>query len=155
MTEIAAFDFIENFFEVGDFVNNLLGLTVTDPVSGSFEASGLESLYFINNLSTFYGIILIYILMILVWMILYLIGKCKYSKKIKRVDNKLQSILFWNGLLVTVKESFMIVIFCAFITFKYSFDFQSFGMKFQNISMLLSLTFYIVVPVVVLGGVIW
>ena len=45
LTEIAAFDLIE----IGEYVDEFLQLPITEP-DPSFEASGMESNYFINNL---------------------------------------------------------------------------------------------------------
>ena len=154
LTKIAAFDFIENFFEVDDFVNDILQLPVTEPVNESFEASGLQSLYFINNLSTFYAIIMFYFFLVVVWIVIYFIRKCKETKNIKKVDKKLRAKLFWNGLIIVVMESFMMVVFCAFITFNKSFEFGSFGLQVQNLTMITCLLVYILVPIVVLVGVI-
>ena len=149
LTEIAAFDFIE----IGEYVQDILELPFTDPVNERFEASGMESTYFINNLGTFYLIILIYCLVIIFWLISHLIWKCTNLKEFKKIDRKLKAKLFWNGLIVTVIESFIIVALCAFISFYKSFSFQSYGLKVQNYSVIVIFLAYLILPFLVLIGV--
>ena len=52
--EIAAFE----LFDIKDTVNSILDLPPTGPLTEKFEAIGLESKYFINNLGFFFLIIL-------------------------------------------------------------------------------------------------
>ena len=53
-------------FEIGEYVNNALELLPTDPVNEKFETIGLESLYFINNLGSFFLVVALDIFIALV-----------------------------------------------------------------------------------------
>ena len=55
--------------------------------------------------------------------------------------------------MATVRESFLVVILCVFISIKYNFSFTSLGMYWQSTSVIVVLTIFIVVPIVVLAGV--
>ncbi len=113
ITKIAAFDIIE----IGDYVDDYLQLVPTDPVSEKFETIGMESLYFINNVGSFIFIIAIYLLAVIVYFLLCLCGNA--SKKIKRLRKRLRDNIFWEGLIVMIFESFLIVVFCSLIMVKY------------------------------------
>ena len=56
--------------ETGDYVNECLDLLPTDPMNYKLETIGLESEYFVNNLGTFFFILLIYFLLIVIWLII-------------------------------------------------------------------------------------
>ena len=55
--------------------------------------------------------------------------------------------------MATVRESYLVVILCVFISIKYNFSFTSLGMYWQSTSVIVVLTIFIVVPIVVLAGV--
>ena len=98
LAQIAAFDVIE----IGEYVNSILDLQPTGPVNEKFETLGLESRYFINNLGTFFVILMLYVLLVFIWVILYLLRKCKDCKILKKLERNLSKRLFWNGLIVVV-----------------------------------------------------
>ena len=123
LAQIAAFDLIE----IKPQINEYLDLVPTGPVNDKFESLGLESKYFINNLGTFFLIIMIYFLLVIIWIIVILMQKCKNGKLIKKLERKLNDTLFWNGLLEVVLESFLMVALCAYISAKYSLDMDSYG----------------------------
>lgn len=54
LTQIAAFDVIE----IGEYVEEYLSLDATDPISAKFESIGMESLYFINNVGSFFLVLM-------------------------------------------------------------------------------------------------
>ena len=122
----------------------------TDPINERYEASGLESKYFINNLGTFYLILFVYFFLVLVWYIVNFIRKYKDCKCLKRLDKKLHKRLFWNGLLAVVFESYLMVSLCAFIAIQNSLSFDAFGQSFQSVSLIVIMTVYITMPMVVL-----
>ena len=64
--KVASFDFIE----IGEYVNEFLGLPPTDPVNEKYETLGIESLYFINNVGTFITVMLVYCLLIVLWLLI-------------------------------------------------------------------------------------
>ena len=149
LTETAAFDFIE----IGDFVQDFLELPLSNPVNERFEASGMESTYYINNLGTFYLIIWLYFLLVIFWLIFLILWMCTDKKCFKKWHYNLQTKLFWNGLIVTVTESFVVVALCTFLSFHESFSFKSYGMKVQNYSLIVIFLAYLIIPLVVLIGV--
>ena len=64
LTNIAAFDFGEignyidpNFPQIDEIMNMILDLPPSEPLNERFEASRIESVYFINNLGSFYFIL--------------------------------------------------------------------------------------------------
>ena len=66
IVEVTAFE----LFDIKDTVNSILDLPPTGPLTEKFEAIGLESKYFINNLGFFFLIILIGVFLALVWVLL-------------------------------------------------------------------------------------
>ena len=100
LTNIAGFD----FFEIDGIVSDLLKLPPTDPINERFEASRIETQYFINNLGTFYLIFMLYFIMCFFWLLIKL-ARCRYKRKcLKRLDRRLYRKLFWNGTYVTIRE---------------------------------------------------
>lgn len=146
LLEIAAFD----IFEIGEFVNDYLSLEQTDPINERYEASGLESKYFINNLGTFFLILIVYFFFTLLWLVVSFARKWSDCKCLKLLDKKLHRSLFWNGLIAVVFESYLMVSLCAFIAIQNSFSFRVFGQSFQTICLLAIMTVYIVIPFFVL-----
>ena len=72
LTNIAGFD----FFEIDGIVTDLLDLPPTEPINERFEASRIETRYFINNLGTFYIIFMLYFLMAFFWLFVKLLMCC-------------------------------------------------------------------------------
>ena len=66
INKIAAFD----VFEIGEYVDEFLDLLPSEPVNEKFETIGLESLYFINNLGSFFLIVTIDIILVLVILVI-------------------------------------------------------------------------------------
>ena len=125
LTEVAAFDFIE----IGDAANGILALPPTEPVNERFELSRIESQYFVNNLGSFYLVILLNIFFVIVWCLIKFIRTCCCDgKRLEKYGRKLYRKLFWNGSTATVKESYLMVILCGFISINYNFKFTSLGM---------------------------
>ena len=78
LTNIAAFDFADSgeaifgpdFPEFDDMINYSLDLPPSEPYNQNFEASRIESIYFINNLGSFYFILMVYFLLYLVLVVI-------------------------------------------------------------------------------------
>ena len=121
MCKIAAFD----VFEIGEYVESFLSLPPSDPVNEKFETIGLESLYFISNLGSFFLFLAFYFVAIAIWIILWpsvCIGQFPKSTR-----DKLGRKLFWNSALSSVFESHLIVDLAAFITLRYDWSFDTKG----------------------------
>ena len=146
LAEYAAFD----FFEIGEYADAFLKLEQTEPINTSAESLGIETTYFVNNLGTFYLLLLLNFLLAFAWCFVELLRRCFDGKGLKKVERRLYRELFWNGTTMTVRESFMMVVLCAFISINYNFSFSSMGMNWQSISVLVLLVVYIVQPIVVL-----
>ena len=144
LTKIAAFD----VFEIGEYVEGYLDLEPTDPLNTKFEAIGMESLYFINNLGSFYLALLFNLLMIPTWLIALWLGK-SYDW-FRRKAKKLRRHMFMNAWITTIFESLMIVALCALITFTHLFNFSDLGHKVQTISAIFFISVYITLPIVAL-----
>ena len=153
LTNIAAFDFSEvgkvispDFPEFDELVNMALELPFADPLNERFEASGLESIYFINNLGSFYFILMFYFTLYAV----YICFKCCQKLKwVKRLDRKLQRKLYCDGIYVVVRESFQIMVLCGYLSFFYKFSLESKGLIVQKFTAIVSFVFYIFVPFLV------
>ena len=80
-SKIAAFDLLEfEYFNFGDFMDSILDLIPTGPINSKFEAIGFESLYFINNLGSFFLVLVFGLLLIPIWLVLNSIGlKSKWA----------------------------------------------------------------------------
>lgn len=62
ITKLAAYDMLE----IGEYVDEVLELLPTDPVNEKFETIGLESLYFINNLGSFFLVVIADLIMCMI-----------------------------------------------------------------------------------------
>lgn len=88
--------------------------------------------------------------MLFAWLPFGLLQNCTERKSLKRIERRLSQNLFWNGTTMMIRESFMMVVLCAFISLSYNFSFTSFGMNWQSISVLVLLIIYIVQPIYIL-----
>ena len=141
LTKIAAFD----VFEIGDYVDEYLELEQTEPVDNNFETLGFESLWFINNVGSFF----IYLLWCFANVIIYLLvaalnnttGYCFKQKK------KLSKMIFWNKLSMAIFESILVVGLSCYITFRYNPVNNSVGEQVQTFSAVACAIVYIAIPV--------
>lgn len=124
MMQIAAFD----VFEIGDYVDEYLKLLPTVPVNEKFEAIGFESLYFINNVGTFYFILVFYASLVLIYLLMSLLDKILHdAKTLRKMKSALGKFIFWNKLFQMVVESILIISLAALISLKNKFVWDSFG----------------------------
>ena len=98
LTQIAAYD----VFEIGDYVNDTLELFHTDPVNEKFESIGLETLYFINNLGSFFLVVMFDLLVCLLILITQFLIWLSPKKCLQKVHQKLNKKMFFNDWIVTV-----------------------------------------------------
>ena len=140
LTAIAAFDILET----GELLNENLDLLPRDPVNDKFETIGLETLYFINNMGTFIFMLALKILLIILWIVLYPLQSC--SKWIRKQRNKLGISMFWNSWITVINQSFIIVGLCAMISFRYSFEFESWGQTLQTTTCMTIMFIYVALP---------
>ena len=94
-------------FEIGDYVNDALALFPTDPVNEKFESVGLESLYFINNLGSFFLVVIIDLLVCLFILMTQFIQWLCPTKCLRKVQKKLKKRMFFNDWIVTVFENYL------------------------------------------------
>ena len=137
---IAAFD----LFDIKDYIDIVLDLKPTDPVSAKLETLGFESLYFLHNLGTFTCVIIGYTLVVILWFLLYPFAKLSFWIKQKR--DQLGDKLFWNQWLIVITQSFVIVVLVAAIHFKYSQYFASYGINTQTIFCIATTCLYLYLP---------
>ena len=149
LTKIAAFDILEigEYFDFGEFVNDLLDLVPSDPINYKFETIGLETLFFINNMGSFYLVILLEVALIPIWLLFVSFGR--RVKFFKKQGKSLGKRLFCNTCITTIFETFMIVALCALITVKFAFEMEEAGENVQTLSALATFTIYFTVPVIV------
>ena len=129
LTNIAAFDVGEvgnsiypDFPQIDGLVNTALELPPSEPLNERFEASRIESVYFINNLGSFYFILMAYFLLYFFSLVVMSCRCCSKRKCVKRLDKKLQRKLYCDGVYVVVRESFQMVALCAYLSFFYQFN---------------------------------
>ena len=123
MTAIAAFDPIET-----DGYSRDLDIEPKAPIDEKFEATGFESVYFLDNLGSFGFVLAIYALLLIIWIML-LITKGR-SKWLDKKRKKLGNMIFWNSLIMLVTESFLNVGLCVMIACTHNFEFVSWGQSF-------------------------
>ena len=111
-----------NLFEVEDKVEDYLEIEIEDPVNEKFETLGIESRYFINNMGFVFFLLCLVILIVSIWILLVGISGC--SKMAKRGSEKLSKTLFWRPIIVIHYATFLIVVLCAILTFKYKFELE-------------------------------
>ena len=121
LTSIAAFDILET----SAYLTRLLSLPPRDPVDENFEALGIESVYFLNNLGTFIFVLAFKVLLCIVWIVLYPLQAC--SKPLRKRRKKLGNSIFWNSWITVINESVLLVVLFASIALKYNFEFGKWG----------------------------
>ena len=124
----------------------------TDPVNEKFETLGLESLYFINNLGSFFLVILVDILLCILALIIRLILWIKYFSKLKKFSVYLENGMFWKNWISTVMESYLIVSLSGMVLIKYSFDLETWGNQIQTASGILLFVIYLMIPIIAIVG---
>ena len=134
-------------------MNQFLDLLPTDPVNYKLETIGLESEYFVNNLGTFFFILLIYLLLALIWLIICIFALICPAKLLRELRAKIGKKLFWNGLVEVTFESYLMVCLCGFITLENRMSFSGFGESFQTYSALVTIAIYMLIPMIAFIGV--
>ena len=109
LTAIAAFD----VYDFTDFFHEYLELDLVEAPSPKFEAVGMESVYFYNNLGTFTFVIAGQLMLVALWAILAVFGLC--IKKARKWQDALAKRIFFNSWIVIVQESFLIVMVAALV----------------------------------------
>jgi len=66
LMKIVAFDYLE----IGDWINEALDLEPTEAVNSNYDAVGLESLYFINNMGSLFLMFMMYPCVVLIELLL-------------------------------------------------------------------------------------
>ena len=146
LTKLAVFD----VFEIGDYVNEILGLAPTDPVNEKFETMGLEDVYFINCVGSFIFFIACYALLIMIWAIFSCFKRCN-CRCINKSAKALSKRLFWNSIASLIFESFLNVVLCGLISFKYNFNLGLSGQGVQTQCALLVFAVYTFIPFILLA----
>ena len=108
--DIANFDIID----IGQYYEMLFYMPPGEPISGTFEAVGFETSYFIYNL----GSLSITLVVILVAQIGTIVLGClrHCHMKIMRRWQRLDQMWFWNYPIAIWIESYQIVCVCGLIT---------------------------------------
>ena len=140
MTKIAAFDVLET----SDFVDELLALEPTDPVSVNLESLGFETQWFINNVGSFF----IYLLLCFAGVVLFLLVFAfnLATGCASRLRSKIKDMIFWNKLNQAIFESILVVSICCFISLRYNFTIESRGEQIQTWTAVACAVFYITIP---------
>ena len=125
--KIVSFDLLE----VSDEVHDYLEIDIMDnPVNERFETLGIESKYFINNMGFIFFILLLVMLLVILWAIFMWFSDC--SKTAKKGKKKLSKVLFWKPIIVLLYATFLIVILCSILTFKYKFELEGARPDYQT-----------------------
>ena len=135
--KIVSFD----LFEVSDTVRDYLEIEIEDPVNERFETLGIESKYFINNMGFLFFLLCILVLLVALWPIL--IGLSRWSTIAERGKEKLNKTLFWRPIIVINYATFLIVILCALLSFKYKFELEGARPDYQTFACFIF--FYLVI----------
>ena len=81
--DIAAFDLIE----IDGYINQFLGMQISEPINEKFETMGIESIFFMNNLGTFTLVLILNLMLVALWFLLTWPEKC--SKRLRKMRKKL------------------------------------------------------------------
>jgi hypothetical protein len=88
--KIASFDLID----LEPYLNKLLSLKQTEPISPNFDALGFGSIYFLNNMNSMLIGFLFYFCMILLLILIDPFHRC--CRKLSKVTERLRNLLFYN-----------------------------------------------------------
>ena len=109
LMQVAAFDLIST----DEFYSKLVFGKETEPLSPNFATLGFDSMWFSNNMGSLGIVFVLLALLYLLWPI----SSCP-RKKLPAASHWIESSLYWNLLLRTVIEGYIIVVLCALINFK-------------------------------------
>ena len=120
INKVASFDIID----IDPYINRILNLNETEPVNANFEAIGLQSIYFLNNM----GSLLIGFMIYFVGLTVIFILQPFLNKKtwINKYFVKLKKMLLYNSIVAMMMESYSLICVSCLIAC-YNISFQSPG----------------------------
>ena len=141
--QIAAFEIIE----IGEFLDELLGIPSTSPMNKNFAAIGLDSIYLLNNMGTLSIAYILLLLLSLFTISLKAFGKL--NKWIYWVHVQLKEALFYRPLISLFFESYSLLTVCGLINMT-KLSFESLGMRLHTITCLVVLVCIFLIPALML-----
>ena len=146
---IAAFD----FYDFTDIIHNLFNLEPTEPIDNNFESIGFESQYFLINMGTMACFFLIYIVVLLIVLACLPFSK-RRCRRIKRLERKVKSKVFWSSLITLLNESYVILAVCLIINAQI-LSLESTGLAVMSILCVTFLVLQILLPIFFIGKLYW
>ena len=119
---IASFD----FYEMGEFYDDILSLEPTAPYNENFELIGFGSLYFLNNLGTMSISFIAYAIWVCIILILYLFRKT--WRRLRTLTRSSRHAMFFGTLITILNESYSVLSVCILLNIGY-LSFDSFGQR--------------------------
>ena len=95
LIKMATFDLFENITDLDGFYEYLY-IERSDPVDSRHETFGLDSVYFLPNLSSLLFFYVLIILLVLAHATLMLINKKNKFKCLQEAQNKVSKIIYWQ-----------------------------------------------------------
>lgn len=139
--KIASFDIIE----VEPYVNAMLDLNSTEPLTRQFDKLGFQSMFLLNNLGPLGIAFLVYAFLIIVLLVIDpFVG---FSPKLGRFSNYLFDSLFYNSITSIMMESYALMATCVMINLNY-IRWNSWGEIVQNSICFFSLGMLILFPII-------
>jgi hypothetical protein len=144
---LAAFD----LYDTNQFWHDSLGLTPTDAHNGKFLQMGFSSLYFLNNMGTLLWLPALYLALLLVNLVSSKMSKVRpESDTWRKVACWSTRCVQWNTLITIVKESFLVIILCVFISLP-QLSLASVGLSVQSAASLVFAGLAFALPTMVLN----
>ena len=137
--EIAAFDFIE----VGDYLDEWLGLEPIEPENPNFVTLGLGSIFLLNNMGTLAIAYLVWFTAALIAMLVKL--GVHTSKRMRNMYTTLKRKLFFNSLISLFVESYSLLCVCCLINTSY-ISLKTFGFGFHSVICVFFFGFLVLFP---------
>ena len=127
-----------NILPMQDFYEKYLPPPSWDePLNDQFDVLGFQSTFFLTNMGSM--VIGLAMIPLLSCILLVLHPISRFSRRIRRIRNKLNRSLFWSQQITLMNESFSMICMCAFINArKITFD-----SKCEVINSVLTITFLI------------
>ena len=114
--KLAAYDLFGELFDLDNKIPETLGIADSDPLTVNFDALGYETAYYAVNMGS---ALIIYIIMPFFITLMLFVRRVSYNRfpKLYKKSRRYVDEFFYNGIIMSVEEMYIIVLICIFVNF--------------------------------------
>ena len=146
---MAAYDVFGELFDLDNKIPETLNIADSDPLTVNFDALGYETAYYAVNMGS---ALIIYLLMpfgISIVLLVRHMARGRNSKLHNRA-NKYVKEFFFNSLIVSVEEMYIIVLICIFVNYVKIME-EGFILDINSIALILNSIIVFLYPVLIIA----